>query len=235
MNALIFAAVLLSTVAAPPSDVTLPGLEDEHAGLTSEQVLKSPEWRQAMLSLSTWFDTQKLYDKSQVLDLKRKINERVLEMSPTELLRFQHEIAEKVAILNGPEAQAIKIWLREQLSLASDEYARKILAGLPDVSKLSPDELQDYLNKFAINIEAQRRGAQELSQARTAQAQMVTSTLNRQRQESERAISQAMRSGGWGGNGGVVGSKNVTGGQIPTAAGYYSNDFNWMGWGGYRW
>ena len=235
MSTLILAAALAFNIAAPPAEATLPGLENLHAGLTREQVLTSPEWRKAMLSLSTWFETQRLYDKSQVLDLKRKINERVLEMSPTELLRFQHEIAEKVAILNGPQAQAIKIWLREQLSLASDEYARRILAGLPDISKLTPDELQDYLNKFAQNIEAQRRGAQEISQARTAQAQFVTNALNRQRQEADRAISDAMRSGGWGGNGGVVGSKNITGGQIPTAAGYYSSDFNWMGWGGYRW
>lgn len=235
----IFAFLIFSLCGAAfalaAEDATLPGLEDENAGLTREQVLKSAEWRKTMLSLSNWFDTQKLYSKQQVLDLKRKINERVMEMSPAELLRYQEELNEKLTILNGPQARAIKMWLREQLSLASDEYARRILAALPDISKMPPDELQDYLNKFVAKVSAEKRGAQELSNARTAQAQMVVGELNRQRQEADQAINSALRSGSWGGaSGGVIGAKNVTGGQIPTAAGYYTNDFNY-GWGGYRW
>ena len=230
------------SLAAAPDDVTLPGLEDEHAGLTKEQVLKSQDWRSTMLSLSTWFDTQKIYSKEQVLDLKRKINARVREMSPSELVRYQQELNEKLKILQGSEALAIKAWLREQLSLASDEYARRILGALPDISKMSPDELQDYLNRFVLKINAERRGAQELSQARTAQAQMVTSELNRQRQEADRAIDSAIRSGASSGaSSGVIGSKNVTGGEAPWGMGYgggwggYGGYGGYGGWGGYRW
>lgn len=232
MKATFLAAFLLTALAGPPAEVTLPGLEDENAGLTREQVLKSPEWRKTMLTLSTWFDTQRMYSKEQVLDFKRKINERAMELSPADLLRMQHEITDKLAILNGPEARAIRTWLREQLSLASDEYARKLLGALPDISRVNPDELQDYLNKFAAKIEAERRGSQEFLAAKTAQAQMVTTRLSQQRQEADRAINAAMASGG-GGRSGVVGSKNITGAEAPWGMGGFYGGWGWGG--GYRW
>jgi hypothetical protein len=231
-------ALLLTLLAAPGDDVTLPGLEDKDAGLTKEEVLKSGSWRQTMLTLSTWFDTQKLYSPEQVLEFKREINRRVREMSPQELLRMQHEITDKLAVLNGPAAQEVKTYLREQLSLASDAYRKRMLAHLPDVARMSADEIQDYLNRFIAKTQAESRASKEFLQAKSAQAQMVIGELNQQRQAADRAIDSAVRSGGWGGNGGVIGAKNVTGGQIPTAAGYYSSDFiGWGGWGGWghRW
>jgi hypothetical protein len=226
--------------AAAADDVTLPGLEDEHAGLTKEQVLKSQEWRKSMLNLSTWFDTQKMYNKEQVLDLKRKINAQVREMTPSQLVRYQQELDEKLAILQGPEARQIKLWLREQLALASEDYARRIVAALPDISKMSPDELQDYLNQFVAKVTAERRGAQELSKARTQQAQMVTSELNRQRQEADRAIDSAIRSGAASNaSSGVIGAKNITGGEAPWGLGYGGGygGYGYGGFGGwgYRW
>lgn len=234
MNTMLLVSVLLAALADPPAKVTLPGLEDENAGLTREQVLKSPEWRQTMLSLSAWFDTQRLYNKEQVLDLKRKINERAMNLSPVELLRMQHDITEKLAILNGPEARAIRTWLREQLALASDEYAKKLFGALPDISKVTPDELQDYLNQFAQRIEASRRGSEEFLAAKSAQAQMVTTRLTQQRQEADRAISAAVSRGG--GGSGVIGSRNVTGAEAPWGMGGFGGwGGGWGGWGGYRW
>ena len=224
-------------VLAPPKNaenITLPGLENENAGLTREDVLKSPDWRKAMLTLSVWFDTQRMYSPEQVLDFKRRINQTAKEASPADLLRLQQDLTEKLEILNGPEARALRTWLREQLSLASEEYGKKIIASLPDISKLSPDQLQDAINQFAARIQAESRGRQEFLSAKSAQAQMVSSKLAQQRQAADRAMSSAVSSGGWGGAGGVVGAKNVTGGQIPTAAGYYSNNWGWGGWGG-RW
>lgn len=227
--------ICLALFAAPADDVTLPGLETENAGLTKEQVLQSADWRRTMLLLGTWFDTQKLYSPEQVLDFKREINKRVREMSPADLLRFQQEITDKLAVLNGPAAREVKTYLREQLSLASEEYRKKMLSGLPDIARMSADQMQDYLNKFVLHAEAQQRGSKAFLQAKSAQSQMVVSELNKQRQEADRAISSAVSSGGWGGAGGVVGAKNVTGGQIPMAAGYYSSDFGYGGWGGHRW
>jgi hypothetical protein len=241
MNTTLLTAILLTAFAppaakpAPAETVTLPGLENEHAGLTREDVLKSAEWRQTMLTLSTWFDTQRMYSPEQVLEFKRRINQEAMEASPTDLLRLQHNLTEKLAILNGPQARALRTWLREQLSLASDEFGKQIMAGLPDISRLTPDQLQDYLNKFTARIEAERAGNQQFLAAKSQQSQMVTSKLAQQREASQRAMSQAVSSGGWGGNGGVIGARNVTGGQIPTAAGYYSSNFGWGGgWGG-RW
>jgi hypothetical protein len=227
--------ISLTLFAAPADDVTLPGLENENAGLTREDVLKSAEWRAAMLTLSVWFDNQRMYSPEQVLDFKRRINQMAREASPAQLLRLQHDLSAKLAILNGPQAQALRSWLREQISLSSPEHAQRIRASLPDISKMTPDELQDAVNQFTARIEAESRGNQAFLKGKSAQAQMVVGELNRQRQEADRAISQAVSSGGWGGAGGVVGAKNVTGGQIPTAAGWYSNDWGggW-GWGG-RW
>ena len=231
MNQLL-ACLLLMAAPAPADDVTLPGLETENAGLTKEQVLKSPEWRRTMLTLSTWFETQKLYSPEQVLDFKREINRRVREMSPAELLQMQQEITDKLAVLNGPAAREVKSYLRQQFSLMAPAYRQKMLEKLPDVARMSPDEIQDYLTKFIAKAEAQQRGSDAFLKAKSAQSQMVVSELNKQRQEADRAISSAVSSGGWGGAGGVIGAKNVTGGQIPTAAGYYSNDYG--RWGG-RW
>lgn len=229
--------LLTLAMLAPPSEterVTLPGLEDKNAGLTREDILKSAEWRKTMLTLSTWFDTQRMYSPEQVLDFKRRINQMAMEASPADLLRLQHNLTEKLAILNGPEARSLKRWLREQMSLASDEYARQLLAGLPDIARMTPDELQQYLNEFEVRIGQQSRGRQEFLAAKSSQAQFVGTALAQQQAEANRAIDAAVRSGGWGGNGGVIGSKNVTGGEIPTAAGYYNVNWGWGGWGG-RW
>jgi hypothetical protein len=218
-------------ILAAPSEVTLPGLENLHAGLTREQVLTSPEWKRAMLSLSTWFDNQRMYSPEEVLDFKREINRRVKDMTPTELLALQNEITAKLAVLNSPAAQEVRTYLREQLSLASEEYAARIRSHLPDIARMSPDEMQDYLNKFIARANAEQRKTDAFLQAKRQQAQMVTSTLNQQRQDANRAIDAAVRSGGWGGaNSGVIGAKNITGGEIPTAAGYWN--MNWIGgWG----
>lgn len=223
---------------AAPSDtqqVTLPGLEDKNAGLTREDILKSTEWRKTMLTLSTWFDTQRMYSPEQVLDFKRRINQMAMEAAPADLLRLQHNLTEKLAILNGPEALSLKRWLREQMSLASDEYAKQLLAGLPDIARMTPDELQMYLNEFEVRIGQQSRGRQEFLTAKSQQATFVGNKLAQQRTDANRAIDAAIRSGSWGGNSGVVGAKNVTGGEIPTAAGYYRVNWGWGGgWGG-RW
>jgi len=216
---------------AAPSEVTLPGLENLHAGLTREQVLTSPEWKRTMLTLSTWFDSQRMYSPEQVLDFKREINRRVMEMTPTALLAMQNEITNKLAVLNSPAAREVKSYLREQLSLASDEYTARIRAHLPDVARMSADEMQDFLNKFIARANAEQRKTDSFLQAKKQQAQMVTTTLSQQRQDANRAIDAAVRSGGWGGaNSGVIGATNVTGGEIPTAAGYWN--MNWIGgWG----
>jgi hypothetical protein len=222
---------------APPQEserVTLPGLEDKNAGLSREDILKSPEWRKTMLTLSTWFDTQRMYSPEQVLDFKRRINQMAMESPPADLLRLQHNLTEKLAILNGPEALALKRWLREQMSLASDEYARRILAGLPDIARMTPSDLQQYLNEFEVRIGQQKRGRQEFLSAKSQQAQFVDSALTQQRVEADRAINSAVRSGSWGGNSGVIGSKNVTGGEIPTAAGTWNMNWGTGGWGS-RW
>jgi hypothetical protein len=227
--------VVLVALAPPtkPERVTLPGLENENAGLTREDVLRSAEWRTTMLTLSTWFDTQRMYSPEQVLEFKRQINRMAAEASPSELLRLQNNLSQKLAILNGPQAMALRTWLREQVSLASDEFGRQLMASLPDISRMSPDELQDYMNKMAARIEASRRGRQQFLDAKSAQAQMVTDRLAQQRSDADRASSRAVSSGGWGGNSGVIGARNVTGGEIPTAAGYWHTWGGW-GWGG-RW
>jgi hypothetical protein len=222
---------------APAADdpVTLPGLEDQHAGLTREDVLTSKDWRQTMLSLSAWFNQQQMYTPEQVIDFKREINRRVKDMTPTELMSMQHEIAQKLTILNGEQARQVRLWLREQLSLVSDDYARQVKGGLPDISRITPDELQDYLNDFVMRINAQKRGSQELASARAAQADMVTNKLAMQRREADRAIDAAVARGR-----GVVGSRNVSGPESPWGIGGVTGGRGgWGGWGGgwgaFRW
>lgn len=232
--------LLMLTVATPlvaQDPVTLPGLEDKHAGLTREDVLTSTDWRRTMLSLSTWFDSQQMYTPEQVLGFKREINRRAKEMTPTELLTMQHDIDSKLSILNGEQARQVRLWLREQLSLVSDDYARQVKGGLPDIARITPDELQDYLNDFVLRINAQKRGSQELASARSAQAQMVTSKLAQQRADANRAIDAAIASGRSGGSG-VVGSRNVSGPESPWGIGGVTGGGGWGGgWGGwgFRW
>jgi hypothetical protein len=99
---------------------------------------------------------------------------------------------------------------------------------------MSPSELQQYLNEFMVRIGQQSRGRQEFLTAKSQQAQFVGSALAQQRADANRAIDAAVRSGGWGGNSGVIGSKNVTGGEIPTAAGTWNMNWGTGGWG-WRW
>jgi hypothetical protein len=213
---------------------TLPGLEDEYANITKEQVLKNPEWRKTMQALNVWLTNQKLYSKDRVKDFKYDIIAQVDKMSPRQMIEFKNELDAKLAVLNGADARAVRMWMREQLSLASEEYGDKLKAKLPDITRMSANDLQDYLNKFTAKVGAEEKGSEARQVARTQQAKFVQSELNRQTTERDQAMAAANASSG--ASSGVVGSKNVTGGEAPWGyGGYGGGGYGGYGGWGYRW
>jgi hypothetical protein len=220
------ALTLAASMGQAAEDFSLPGLEQESAGPSHDEVLKSAEWRKTMQSLESWFADQRMYDPQRVLKIKKQIVADVKPMSGSQMLDYMKELQQTLKILNGKEGRAARTWIREQLTLASDSYAVQLRSRIPDVFGMAPEDLVDLLQNFAVRVGAQKQATQEIQTARADQASFVRSELNRQQSERDRAMQEAIQSGGIGG--GVVGAVNVPASEAP-----YGTGGGWGGWGGY--
>jgi hypothetical protein len=91
---------------------------------------------------------------------------------PSEAAQFRDEFTAKLSILGDPQWHNAEQWLAETLAVASDTYAKTILAKIPDIVADSPGELRAKLRAIAIreiNLKQVRHGFDE-SRPATIQA-----------------------------------------------------------------
>jgi hypothetical protein len=172
----------------PPRD------KDDSEAAERDEILLGPVWLETMRAWDEWLNTQKIYDKQQVKKLKQQLAAKVERMSPRELEDLLDEMQAKLDILMGAEARDARRWLSETLSVASEQYAKKVRAGLPDVANISAVELQEDLDRF----EERRAQTQQLrdafQQSRQARVKVVQAELRQQHDDSQKALDRAAQS-----------------------------------------
>jgi|GEM_PF-6826813 len=190
----------LSFRSARAAEPTLPGLENESNAEARDAVLKSPEWYNTMVALSRWLAAQQIYNKNQVSQFVRQVNVKVKSMSAEELTDYMHGLDAKLAVLNGSEGRSARKYFREQLSLASDEYGAKMKKKLPNLSTMSADDIQSYLDNFEIRRGQTATASKMLEQGREQQAQAIKEKWQRERDYRDRALDRAVEGASYGGS-----------------------------------
>jgi hypothetical protein len=174
-----------ASLAAEPGDAASSGAAEHN------EILNSESWRQTLLALDEWLSVQKIYEPKQAAQMRDQIVKRASQMSAEELSDFMAELQAKLKILLGAEARDARQWLNETLATASDKYAKKVRAELPDVAKMTPEQIQEELDKFERRRAQTRESRSAFERAEQARIKAVEADLKQQRQESEKALDRA--------------------------------------------
>jgi LPS O-antigen subunit length determinant protein (WzzB/FepE family) len=158
-----------------------------------DEILRGREWMETMRAWNRWLALQKIYDTQQVKKMKRQFDDEVKGLSAKELAQFRDDLRAKVHVLMSAEALDARHWLSETLAVASEKYAKKIRAGLPDVANLSAQELQDQLDRFEERRSQTQQGEVAIQQARRNRVKAVQADLRQQHVDSQKAMRRAAR------------------------------------------
>lgn len=165
-------------------------------------IISSKEWGDTMRSFDEWQSVQQTYDKQQARQLRIRLIDKINSMDAEQLKEFLPTLEQKLAILLSAEARQARSWFRQNLDLASDQYADKMRKKLPDIARMTPEQLQESLDTFENKVTQQQKVQQEFNQGRQQQVKNVESELKRQRDEQEENISRAYESSQSAGGGG---------------------------------
>jgi hypothetical protein len=163
---LVGALFLVVTVAMPVTAQQLQFAPPAGEAGISPSALSAP-WQQTLQTFEDWVQIQQLYTPQQTAEMRTKLLEKAYRLAPEESESFRHEIDAKLRVLMSEEARDARKWLASTLAVASDSYAQKIKAKLPDVVKESPNELMADLNAFESrqsNVKQYQQGLQETRQ-----------------------------------------------------------------------
>lgn len=168
-----------------------PGDSASNGAAERNEILNSEAWRQTMLALDEWLSVQKIYEPKRAAQIRAQIEKRASQMPADELSDFMAELQAKLKILLGAEARDARQWLNETLATASDKYARKIRAGLPDVANMTPEQIQESLDAFERRRAETRESRGAFERAEQARIKGVEADLKQQRESSEKALDRA--------------------------------------------
>jgi hypothetical protein len=185
-------AVCLTGAWSVASEPRVPGVgEESDAADAREEVLHSPDWKATLGAWNHWLAVQRIYDKQQVKKVKQQLDEKLKRLSAEELTQFRDDLHAKVHVLMSAEALDARHWLSETLAVASEKYANKVRAGLPDVANLSAQELQDQLNRFEERRIQSLQDGVALQKARRDRVKVVRADLRQQHDDSQKAMQRA--------------------------------------------
>jgi hypothetical protein len=157
-----------------------------------EEILHSEDWQQTMAQFHQWLDSQKMYDASQVKQIKARLEVGIKRMTAIQLQRFLAGIHDKLETLAGQRAIDAEAYLTETLSVASPAYARKIRQQLPDVLSMTAAQVDQKLASFAVK---QQSSAQlQKSFNSTRQQQIALHEAQRASQQEQIRASQRAES-----------------------------------------
>lgn len=173
------------------SSAAEPGDSASRDAAERNEILNSDAWRQTMQALDEWLSVQKIYDPKRAAQFREQIEKRASQMPADELSDFMAELQAKLKILLGAEARDARQWLNETLETASDKYAKKIRAELPDVANMTPEQIQESLDAFERRRAQTRESRSAYERAEQARIKAVEADLKQQRESSEKALDRA--------------------------------------------
>ncbi|HUY89611.1 MAG TPA: hypothetical protein VMV10_12825 [Pirellulales bacterium] len=153
--------------------------------------LDSPAWRETLRTWNEWLLADRSYVPDEAERLHQELDAQLAGMSSAQLADFKSDLDAKLALLMGPTGREYRLWVNETLAVASEAYARKVRAHLPDFAHMSASEVQTVLDRFQYD----RYQAQQRQEAyRRLQQQRIAATreeLYYQREASDRALARA--------------------------------------------
>jgi hypothetical protein len=111
-------------------------------------ILNSECWRRAMFERDQWLRTQTIFPADQVEQLRADFAARVQAMSADELQQVQSDLETKFRLLDTPQARDARAWFGQYLAVLSDRRRAEVLQELPNLSTMTPAQLNEVLMKI---------------------------------------------------------------------------------------
>jgi len=182
-------AALLIVLAMPQlAAAQQPQLAPPALGVSrgSSPSLSGP-WQQTLQAFNQWAAVQQIYTPQQISNMRRQMLEKATGLSPQESEQFRGEVEAKLHVLMSAEARDARKWLTETLAVASDSYAAKVRAGLPDVVHESASQLQADLTAFENREASVKQYQQGMQQMRERQIKAIEDDARQQAEASAQA------------------------------------------------
>lgn len=177
--------ILVAAVRAPAQEPLADSPVDR--GEPADLFANEDPWRDTLRAFDQWAIVQQVYTPKQAAEMRAKILEKSHRLSPEEGEKFRAEIDAKLAVLLSAEAREARTWLSTTLAVASDSYANKIKAKIPDVVKSSPDQLQAGLDTFEYRRGGVPAFQQGVQQSREMTVKATQDDARRQAEAAARA------------------------------------------------
>lgn len=165
-------------------------------------IISSKQWGDAMRAFNEWQSVQQAYDPQQSRELRIRLIDKINGMNAEELAEFLPVLEQKLNILLSAETRQARTWVRQNLDLASDQYADELRKKIPDVARMTPEQMRGALAAFDNKVSQRQNVQNKFNEGRKQQVKNVESELQRQRQAQDAAISRAYQSSQSSGGGG---------------------------------
>src|SRR5947199_349205 len=107
-------------------------------------------------------------DLSEECRMMVNIKTKLQTLEPSDLTLFSGDILEKLNTLSDPQLRDAQQWLAETLAMASESYAKQMLAQLPDIVDDNQNDFRAKLRVLivrGINLKQARQGFDQGRQA----------------------------------------------------------------------
>jgi len=192
----LLAVVLFGVVGAlsaradqPPGFAPAPPDAERHEA----ESLDSPAWRQTLRAWNEWLAADKSYLPGEAERLKQELDVQLSGMSSSQLADFKSDLDAKLALLTGQGGREYRLWENETLSVASDAYARKIRAHLPDFAHMTASEVQAVLDQFEYDRYRAQQAETAYHRSQERRVALVREELQYQREAWQRSLDRAGR------------------------------------------
>lgn len=155
-------------------------------------IMHGAQWQRAIAELGDWLATQTLYPPAEVRRIKVRFNEQVAGMSSYELEYLLDSVAQKMRLLDTPEARDAKAWLGEYLAAMSDARRARELRNVPDLLDMTAAQLWEEIQR----IDRKRAALQQRQQGVAARQNALVDRAAANRQASAdaaRATAERLR------------------------------------------
>jgi hypothetical protein len=155
-------------------------------------IMHGAQWQRAIAELGDWLATQTLYPPAEVRRIKVRFNEQVAGMSSYELEYLLDSVAQKMRLLDTPEARDAKAWLGEYLAAMSDARRARELRNVPNLLDMTAAQLWDEIQR----IDRKRAALQQRQQGVAARQNALVDRAAANRQASAdaaRATAERLR------------------------------------------
>lgn len=226
-------AMLLGGLKADFASAGEPADPQVDAALTDPEEarsLESPAWRETLRAWTEWLLAEPSYSPAEAKRLRQELDARLARMSGSQRVDFKRDLDAKLALLTGQAGREYRLWVHETLAVASDAYAGKLRAHLPDFANISASEVQMVLDRFEYErylVQQHQEAHRRLQQQRIA---TLREELRYQREAADQALARAGSRGNMDGHFAVPPQHHP---QVKKFHGYNNYGYGWgFGFGG---